>query len=97
MDANVNGWNIPGLTISGGKGKIEMGVYGTDYLLHAAIAKFGLFGNSLKEAVCHSALTDNHGQNLTGMDNYVIHFDPGQTLPVDAFWALTMYKNVSIL
>ena len=39
------------MTISGGKGKIEMGVYGTDYLLHAAIAKFGLFGNSLKEAV----------------------------------------------
>jgi hypothetical protein len=99
LGTTVNGWDILGLTISeeGGEGKIELGDYGTDYLLRTSIAKFGLFANSPEEAVYPTALTDNQGQNLTGMHNYVIHFDKGQTPPVNAFWSLTLYNNASYL
>jgi DNA sulfur modification protein DndE len=93
----VNGWNIPGLVMTDGHGKIEFGNYGTDYLLRAAVAKFGLFANSAEEAVYPTALKDNQGQNLTGAHNYVIHFNKGQTPPVKSFWSLTLYNNKSYL
>lgn len=70
---------------------------GTDYLLRAAVAKYGLFGASPEEAVYPGTFTDSQGQNLTGANNYVIHFDKGQTPPVDAFWSITMYDNASRL
>jgi hypothetical protein len=36
---------------------------------------------------------DNQGQPLSGAKNYTIHFEPGQTPLVDAFWSVTMYNN----
>jgi len=93
----VNGWSIPGLILKDGKGKFEFGNYGTDYLLRAAVAKFGLFANSAEEAVYPTAFTDSQGQNLTGTHNYIIHFDKGQLPPVKAFWSLTIYNNKSYL
>jgi hypothetical protein len=93
----VNGWSIPGLIITDGKGKFEFGNYGTDYLLRASVAKYGLFANSAEEAIYPTAFTDSQGQNLTGTHNYVIHFDKGQLPPVKAFWSLTLYNNASYL
>jgi hypothetical protein len=83
----VNGWSV----------NLEIGDYGTDYLLRAAVAKIGLFANSPEEAVYPVTTVDYQGQNLTGANKYVIHFDPGQTPPVNAFWSLTMYNNASYL
>jgi len=97
IGTTVNGWNIPGLIIKNGKGKFEFGNYGTDYLLRAGVAKFGLFANSAEEAVYPIAFIDSQGQNLTGMHDYVIHFDKGQLPPVKAFWSLTLYNNKSYL
>lgn len=97
IGTTVNGWNIPGLILKDGKGKFEFGNYGTDYLLRAGVAKFGLFANSAEEAVYPTAFIDSQGQNLTGMHNYVIHFDKGQLPPVEAFWSLTLYNNKSYL
>jgi hypothetical protein len=65
--------------------------------MHAALAKFGLFANSPEEAVYPTAFTDSQGQELTRENKYIIHFDKGQTPPVDAFWSLTMYNNASYL
>ena len=93
----VNGWSIPGLIIKDGMGKFEFGNYGTDYLLRAGVAIFGLFANSAEEAVYPIAFKDSQGQNLTGMHNYVIHFDKGQTPPVKAFWSIALYNNKSYL
>ena len=36
------------------------------------------------------------GKPLTGANNYIIHFKPGQTPPVNAFWSITMYNNKSL-
>jgi hypothetical protein len=83
----VNGWSVP----------LGFGDYGTHFLLRAGVAKYGLFGNSAVEAVYPTAFVDNQGQNLTGMHNYVIHFDRGQLPPVKAFWSLTLYNNKSYL
>ena len=40
--------------------------------------------------------TDIEGKPLTGANNYTIHFNAGQTPPVDAFWSITMYNNKSL-
>lgn|SRR5918995_1240251 len=97
LGATINGWDVLGMIKNGSNTTIEMGDFGTDYLLRAAVAKYGLFGASPEEAVYPGTFTDSQGQNLTGANNYVIHFDKGQTPPVNAFWSLTMYDNASRL
>lgn len=83
LGMKVNGWLV----------NLDVGNYGTDYLLRAAVAKFGLGANSPEEAVYPSTFIDNHGQNLTGANKYLIHFDKGQTPPVNAFWSITLYND----
>lgn len=83
----INGWFV----------NLDIGDFGTDYLLRAAVAKWGIGANSPVEAVYPGAATDNQGQNLTGTHNYTIHFDKGQTPPVNAFWSVTLYNNESYL
>jgi hypothetical protein len=97
LGADVNGWDISGMVVNGSNITNDIGNFGTDYLLRAAVAKYGLFANSPEEALYPSALTDSQGQNLTGANKYVIHFDKGQTPPVNAFWSLTLYNNASYL
>jgi hypothetical protein len=87
LGMKVNGWLV----------NLDAGNYGTNYLLRAAVAKFGLGANSPEEAVYPSTFTDNQGQKLTGTNNYLIHFDKGQTPPVNAFWSITLYNNKSYL
>jgi hypothetical protein len=87
LGMKVNGWLV----------NLDIGNFGTDYLLRAAVAKFGLGANSPVEAVYPSTFTDNQGQKLTGAHNYLIHFDKGQTPPVNAFWSITLYNNKSYL
>jgi DNA sulfur modification protein DndE len=88
---------VLGTTINGWSVNLDIGNFGTDYLLRAAVAKWGLGANSPVEAVYPGTFTDNQGQNLTGTRNYVIHFDKGQTPPVNAFWSITLYNNKSYL
>jgi hypothetical protein len=89
----VNGWQVPGIAVGGGK--VDFGNFGTDYLTRAAVAKYGLFANSPDEAIYPTTFVDSQRQNLTGMHNYVIHFDKAQTPPVKAFWSVTLYNNES--
>jgi len=87
LGVKINGWSV----------NLDTGNFGTDYLLRAAVAKFALGANSPAEAVYPSIFTDNQGQNLTGTHNYLIHFDKGQTPPVNAFWSITLYNDKSYL
>lgn len=82
---NVDGW-LYAIT----------GVYGTNYLFRAAVAQYGLGANIAQEALYPSIFTDIQGKPLTGANNYTIHFNPGQTPPVKAFWSITMYNNKSL-
>ena len=59
------------------------------YIVRAAAALGGLWGNHGYEAVYCYTYTDDYGEQLTGERQYLLHFD--ETPPVDAFWSLTMY------
>lgn len=79
----VNGWSV----------NTQTGIYGNDYLTRAAITKLGFGANIPQEALYPTTLTDNQGKPYNGTNKYAIHFDPGQTPPVDGFWSITMYNE----
>ena len=70
-----------------------VGVYGTDYLRRAGIAYMGLGANPVEDAIYPTALTDSEGRPFDSSRRYLLHFEPGQTPPADAFWSLTMYDQ----
>jgi hypothetical protein len=72
------------------------GVYGTNYLFRAAVTQFGLGANIAQEALYPTTFTDNIGKPLNGNNSYLIHFDPGQTPPVDGFWSVSMYNDKNL-
>ncbi len=80
----VNGWVIFN------KG---MGNYGTDYDLRAIVSYAGLGANLPEDATYPSCSVDANGKPFDGANKYVLHFDKGQTPPVDGFWSLTMYSQ----
>jgi hypothetical protein len=69
----------------------NIGNYGAEYLLRAAVAKFGFGTNVPEEAVYMSTDKDITGASLSGTTSYVIHFAPGQTPPEKGFWSVTVY------
>ncbi len=84
-----------------GIGKVEngwmlltsvIGEFGTNYEARTGVAVFGLGANLVADAFYPVAHVDGGGQPLNGANKYVLHFDKGQTPPVNAFWSLTMYN-----
>jgi len=82
----VNGWLV----------NAQYGVFGTNYLFRAATTQLGLGANIAQEALYPGSFTDIEGRPLNGTNNYVIHFNPGQTPPVDGFWSISMYNDKSL-
>lgn len=68
-----------------------VGTYGTSYVKRAVIAKFGLGSNVPQDSLYPLAFNDADGKPLDGNNNYVLHFDPANLPPVQAFWSLTLY------
>ncbi|XQQ07405.1 MAG: DUF1254 domain-containing protein [Leptolyngbya sp. IPPAS B-1204] len=82
--AFINGWNI---------GTENMGTYGTSYKRRAFVALGGLGCNLPEDAVYPTAFVDGEGNPLSGVNNYVLHFEQGKTPPANAFWSITMYDK----
>jgi len=95
--ARIMGWMKKGLIAGDLKLKngwtftTKAGVYGTDYLQRAFITAIGLGANRPQDAVYPTSTEDAAGKKYSGANKYVIHFDKGQTPPVNAFWSITMY------
>ncbi|MFC9392732.1 DUF1254 domain-containing protein [Streptomyces sp. NPDC057027] len=70
-----------------------LGDYGTDYAKRAVITRFGYGANLDADALYPHATTDADGRPLNGAHTYVLHFDAGETPPVDGFWSLTMMNE----
>jgi len=88
---NINGWNI-------GSFFGDRDFYKGDWLMRAAAAKGGLYGNDAAEATYPYTRTDEKGETLDGSKhNYTITFPAGQLPPVNAFWSVTMYDGKSQL
>jgi hypothetical protein len=83
----VNGWNI-------GSWFGNREFYNGNWLLRAAAAKGGIYGNDAAEAAYPMAKTLAEGAELDGSKhNYTLTFAKGQTPPVNAFWSVTMYDG----
>jgi hypothetical protein len=80
---NVNGWDV----------MTNTGRYGTNYLLRAVVAQFGLGANLPEDAIYPRAATDTDGNSLTGANRYTIDFAKGQLPQVGAFWSVTAYNS----
>ncbi len=87
ISTSQNGWKF----------NLNVGDYGTDYLLRAAVAKSGLGANIPDEAVYAIATTDTSGNALVGNKRYVIHFGKDELPPVKGFWSVTMYNQDKFL
>lgn len=79
-----NGW---GIMIK------DIGNYGTNYMVRAAVALGGLGANLPQDAIYPVTNVDSTGQPLSGKNRYVVHFDKDNLPPVRAFWSLTMYND----
>jgi hypothetical protein len=84
---NVNGWSI-------GSAFGDRAFYHGDWLLRAAAATAGIYGNDAAEAVYPFGRTDVDGQPLDGSKhNYTLTFAAREYPPVNAFWSVTMYDG----
>ncbi len=83
----INGWKAGSLFG-------DRAFYNGNWLLRAAAATGGIYGNDTVEAVYPMARTLNNGETLDGSKhNYAITFPAGQLPPVHAFWSVTMYDG----
>jgi len=84
---DINGWRV-------GSAFGDRAFYHGDYLLRAAAALAGIYGNDAAEAMYPMAKSDSAGQALDGSKhNYTLTFPAGQYPPVNAFWSVTMYDG----
>jgi hypothetical protein len=68
--------------------------YNGDWLLRAAGAQAGIYGNDSVEAAYPLTYTDADGDKLDGSKhNYTLTFPKGEFPPVNAFWSVTMYDG----
>src|SRR5262249_8503228 len=77
----INGWAV-------GSAFGARDFYKGDWLLRAAAAKAGIYGNDAVEAMYPLTKTLANGEELDGSKhNYTLTFPAGQLPPVNAFWS----------
>ena len=87
VGADINGWRV-----SASFGDREF--YHGDWLLRAAAAKAGIYGNSAAEAAYPMTHNCADGETLDGSKHdYTLTFPAGGLPPVNAFWSVTMYDG----
>ena len=87
----INGWGV--YTAFG-----DRAFFNGDWLLRAAAAKIGIYGNDAEEAMYPKCREDADGEALdTSKHNYTLTFAKDQFPPVNAFWSVTMYDGKSQL
>jgi len=83
----VNGWKAA--SFFG-----DRAFYNGNWLLRAAAATSGIYGNDAVEAVYPMARSLANGEPLDGSKHkYTLTFPAGQFPPVNAFWSVTMYDG----
>ena len=87
----INGWQV-------GSAFGNRDFYKGDWLLRAAAAQAGIFGNNAEEAVYPMTRWLPDGQVIdTSKNNYEITFPAGKFPPAKAFWSVTIYDGKSQL
>ncbi|MET8798842.1 DUF1254 domain-containing protein [Nocardia sp. NPDC004568] len=70
---------------------MNVGRYGTNYLLRATTARRGV-GANIAEAMLYPALFDEADEDGEPRE-FTLRFEPGQVPPVAAFWSITAYGD----
>lgn len=84
---SINGWRVASWFG-------DRDYYNGDWLLRAAAAKAGIYGNDAEEAMYPMTKWLPSGEILDGSKhNYTLTFSAGQKPPVNAFASLTMYDG----
>jgi hypothetical protein len=84
---DINGWKI-------GSWFGDRAFFNGNWLLRAAGARGGIYGNDAVEATYPLTRSDGDGQPLDGSKaNYTLTFAKGELPPVNAFWSVTMYDG----
>ena len=87
LGREVNGWRV-------GAPFGNRAFFHGDWLLRAAAALAGIYGNDMAEAFYPFALTDSKGIELDASKyRYTVTFPKDQYPPVNAFWSVTMYDK----
>ena len=68
----------------------DIGNFGTDYDVRAAVALLGLLALPQEEAMYVNGFEDAQGQDFNGAHRYRLRLPPGG-VPADAFWSLSLY------
>jgi hypothetical protein len=88
LGTEENGWRV---TLNGFG---DRRAYDGEWLLRAAAAMAGIYGNSPSEAVYPLLATDAEGKKPdTATNRYTLTFDANGMPPVKAFWSVTMYDG----
>jgi hypothetical protein len=83
----INGWKVGAFF-----GNREF--FNGNWMLRAAGAKAGIYGNDAEEATYPMTKALANGEPLDGSkNNYTLTFPAGQLPPVNAFWSVTMYDG----
>ena len=84
---DINGWRV-------GSPFGSRDFYHGDFLLRAAAAMAGIFGNDADEAMYPTTKADAIGTPLDGSKhNYTLTFAANNLPPVNAFWSVTAYDG----
>jgi hypothetical protein len=87
VGVSENGWNVA--AVFG-----DRAFFAGDWLLRAAAAKAGIFGNDAEEAMYPMTKALPDGSPLDGSKHsYTLTFAKGELPPVNAFWSITMYDG----
>jgi hypothetical protein len=88
---DINGWKV-------GSAFGDRAFFHGDWLLRAAAAKAGIYGNDAVEAMYPMTKNLADGEPLDGSKyKYTLTFAAGQLPPVNAFWSVTMYDGTTQL
>ncbi len=88
IGSDENGWRVA----TDGFG--DRTAYKGDWLLRAAAAMAGIYGNSADEALYPLLSKDSEGKTPDCSKNrYTLTFPKGQFPPANAFWSVTMYDG----
>jgi hypothetical protein len=84
---SIDGWSV-------GSAFGDRAFFNGDWLLRAAAARAGIYGNDAVEAMYPMTRTLADGTELDGSKaNYTLTFAKDQLPPVNAFWSVTMYDG----
>jgi hypothetical protein len=87
LGVNQNGWRVAAAFG-------DAGFFDGDWLLRAAAARGGIYGNSADEAMYPATRSDSTGEKLDCSNHsYTLTFPKDGLPPVKAFWSVTMYDG----